>query len=379
MARNKPDWNKKPIKTRFDLWKILRGFYQRFSGLFHQLPEYQAKPYVGVILFLCGVLLVWLVSGFYFVAGSDHGVVMKMGRFVGITQPGPHWNYPRPFGLVYKVNIRKKHTVDIGGSHLMPTADGQLIDADFLVNYVVKNPVSWIFNIHDPQVVIHQISEEKIRQSIAKMTVSSLSNGHAQVLSTIKSSLQLAVDADHTGIEITRVTENRVAPPAKIASAYADINQATRDSASEISKSQKKISSELAKVKLEALQVVSKARLNQDQTINDAKSQADQFNQMLGIYEKHPALTREKLYLDAMKTIIGSADKVIIRTGHHHENFCFIRHDGPIAGRAKKNLSILGKSGPSDELHKAKNSGLIEDHVTVLQNELRSRNRPERP
>ncbi|HVC49427.1 MAG TPA: FtsH protease activity modulator HflK [Burkholderiales bacterium] len=381
MARNKPDWSKDPGGGPPELGALWQRFNHRISLFFGRSPGTQPKRSGGAGLFLIAVLIVWLASGFYYVPNGQRGVVIRLGSYVETVGPGPHWGFPLPFEYVHKVDITNVRSIEIGiHGGLMPTADGGLFDADFTVNYLVKDPVSWLFNVKDPAKVVQLAAQTAVRQSVAGETTSALLGGHDSVSVNSKAIIQTMLNQYQLGVMVTQVIENHVGPPDKIASAYADINSASDKAASEVKAARQASDTDMAEAKISALHVVAQAKAYKIQKISTAQADADRFNKMLGVYEKNPGLTREKMYLDTMQTIIASADKVVVGTAHDPSGICFIGHGSKKTGVPPKTpVTGAGKNLISDQTQQKKDSGLIEDNVSALQKELRSRNRPERP
>ncbi|NWG88116.1 MAG: protease modulator HflK, partial [Hydrogenophilaceae bacterium] len=169
MAWNDPQWGKddKPRGGRGDggppdLDELWRNFNQRLNNLFKRkggstggggggfgkgMPSFQL-PGIGLIV---GVIVaVWLASGFYIVDAGQRGVVLRFGKYVETTMPGPRWHLPYPVETVEEVNVDQVRTVEVGyrnnvkskvqGESLMLTDDENIIDLQFSVQYTLKDP-----------------------------------------------------------------------------------------------------------------------------------------------------------------------------------------------------------------------------------------------
>ncbi|MEO6422016.1 MAG: protease modulator HflK, partial [Candidatus Nitrotoga sp.] len=175
MGLNDPQWGKKNNGGPPDLETVMRDINKKISALFGNKGNGTGTPggdgnsnkfnaSIGLIAVV--VLLIWIASGFYIVDASQRGVVLRFGKFVVTTQPGPRWHMPFPVESVEVVNISQVRTVEIGyrdnvknkilKESLMLTADENIIDIQFAVQYFLKDPGEYLFNNRAPDENVRQ-------------------------------------------------------------------------------------------------------------------------------------------------------------------------------------------------------------------------------
>ena len=175
----------------------------------------------------------WLASGFYIVDAGQRGMVLRFGKFVEETMPGPHWHLPYPIETAEIVNLSQVRTVEVGSRNggkskvpkesLMLTDDENIIDIQFAVQYVVKNPQEYLFANRAPDDSVLQAAETAMREIVGKNTMDLvLYKGRAQITSDAQKLMQEILDRYHTGISISKVTMQNAQPPEQVQAAFDD-------------------------------------------------------------------------------------------------------------------------------------------------------------
>ncbi|MGH7187010.1 MAG: protease modulator HflK, partial [Pseudomonadota bacterium] len=134
----------------------------------------------GIALFAVGLLVIWLMTGFYTVQPDEVGVPLVFGKAQGTTQPGLNWNWPTPLGNVAKPKVTAVNRIEIGGrsdgtasdsvqaESLMLTGDENIIDIRFNVQWQISDPYKYLFNISDPESTIKSVAEAAMREIIGQ-------------------------------------------------------------------------------------------------------------------------------------------------------------------------------------------------------------------
>ncbi|HSF47052.1 MAG TPA: protease modulator HflK, partial [Burkholderiales bacterium] len=186
MPLNDPQWGKRGNQGPPDLDELWRKLNQKLGGLFGRREPgggnggfRQYKGGLGFAAIL--VALLWLASGFYIVDAGQRGVVMRFGKYLETTQPGPHWHLPYPIESVEVVNVSQVRTVEIGYRNtvkskvpkesLMLTDDENIVDIQFAVQYTLKSPEDYLFNNRGPDEAVLQTAETAIREVVGKSSM----------------------------------------------------------------------------------------------------------------------------------------------------------------------------------------------------------------
>ncbi len=331
MALNDPQWGKRGNDGPPDLDELWRRLNQRLNSLFGgkggggaASPGPTRRQFGGGFgLLVVLVLVVWLASGFYIVDASQRGVVLRFGKFVESTQPGPRWHLPWPIESAEVINVTGVRTVEIGyrnnvkskvqNESLMITDDENIIDIQFAVQYILKDPQDYLFNNRDADKSVMQASESAIREVVGKNKMDFLlSGGKEKIVETVQILLQKILDRYKTGITITRVTMQDAQAPEEVQAAFADAVKAGQDRERQINEGQSYFNDVVPKAKGTSARLLQEGEGYRQSVIASAEGEASRFSQIVTEYSKAPVVTRQRLYLDAMQQVLANSSKVVI-------------------------------------------------------------------
>jgi len=330
MGLNDPQWGNKNSGGPPDIEAVLRDINKKISALFgnkgggtgggggaHKKSNVSMGLVVGV------AILLWLASGFYIVDASQRGVVLRFGSFVETTQPGPRWHIPFPVESVEVVNISQVRTVEIGyrenvknkilKESLMLTDDENIIDIQFAVQYVLKDPAEYLFNNRAPDENVRQAAETSIREIVGKNKMDFvLYEGREQVAAAATKLIQEILDRYKSGILVSKVTMQNAQPPEQVQAAFDDAVKAGQDRERQKNEGQAYANDVIPRAKGAAARLMQEAEGYRQRVIASAEGDASRFKQILVEYEKAPAVTRERMYIEMMQQILTSTSKVMV-------------------------------------------------------------------
>jgi membrane protease subunit HflK len=332
MALNDPQWGKRGNDGPPDLDEIWRRLNQRLNSLFGGKGGASPPPGPGAKrqfgggfgLLVILVVLVWLASGFYIVDASQRGVVLRFGSYVGsVTEPGPRWHWPWPIESAEVVNVTGVRTIEIGyrnnvkskmqNESLMITDDENIIDIQFAVQYILKDPTDYLFNNRDADKSVMQASESAIREVVGKNKMDFLlSGGKEKIVETVQVLLQRILDRYKVGITITRVTMQDAQAPEEVQAAFADAVKAGQDRERQINEGQSYFNDVVPKATGTASRLMQEGEGYRQSVIANAEGEASRFSQIVTEYSKAPVVTRQRLYLDAMQQVLTSSTKIVV-------------------------------------------------------------------
>jgi len=333
MSLNDPQWGRRGgNQGPPDLDELMRNFQQKFGRLFGGKgggnggtpsgPGFaQFRGGAGILAGL--VVFVWLASGFYIVDASQRGIVLRFGKFVEITLPGPRWHLPYPVETAEVVNISQVRTVEIGYRNtvkskvpkesLMLTDDENIIDIQFAVQYVLKDPKDYLFNNRGPDESVLQVAETSIRELVGKSTMDFvLYEGRAQVTASAQKLMQGILDRYRTGISISKVTMQNAQPPEQVQAAFDDAVKAGQDRERQKNEGQAYANDVVPRARGAAARLNEEAEGYRQRVIARAEGDASRFLQVVAEYNKAPVVTRDRLYLDAIQDVMSNTSKVLI-------------------------------------------------------------------
>jgi len=340
MSLNDPQWGKRSGGGGGggppDLDEIWRNVSRRLNDLFNRRPSGSGDgegggggatrprlPLSGVGIVLALVLLVWLASGFYIVDEGRRGVVTRFGKFTETTQPGPRWHLPYPIETAELVDFSQVKTIEIGYRNspknkvdkeaLMLTDDENIIDIQFAVQYNIKSAEDYLFNVRKPDLMVAFVAQTAMGEVVGKAKMDfALYEGREQIAKSAEKLMQDMLDRYRTGIYVQKVTLQNVQPPDKVQTAFDDAVKAGQDRERFRNEGQAYANDVVPRARGNASRLIEEANGYQAEVVQRAEGDASRFKQILVEYAKAPGVTRERLYLDMMQSVVGSATKVMM-------------------------------------------------------------------
>jgi membrane protease subunit HflK len=276
---------------------------------------------IGLIAVIAG--LIWVGSGFYIVDASQRGVVLRFGKMVETTQPGPRWHLPYPLETVELVNLSQVRTVEVGyrdnvknkmaKESLMLTDDENIIDIQFAVQYFLRDPGEYLFNNRNPDENVRQAAETAIREVVGKSKMDFvLYEGREAVAASATKLIQDILDRYKSGIVISKLTMQNAQPPEQVQAAFDDAVKAGQDRERQKNEGQAYANDVVPRAKGTAARLIQESEGYKQSVIANAEGDASRFKQILTEYEKAPAVTRDRMYLDMMSQVMGNISKVMV-------------------------------------------------------------------
>jgi membrane protease subunit HflK len=283
----------------------------------------------GVIIFL---IVVFFLLGIFTVKTGEEAVVLRFGKHVSThVNAGLKWHIPI-IEKVYKVNLSEVKRLEFGfrttsqgnskekpefedqiSESLMLTGDENLVNAETIIQYKVKNAEDFYFNVDDPIGTLTIISESIIRRCIASHPLDEvLTDNKFGVQQEIKDDLQQVADKYKLGVAITAIQLQDVNPPKEVDAAFKDVSSAREDKTSYINEANSYKNEIIPKARGNAAEMVNKAEAYREQRVEEAKGDASNFSQILQKYKQGKAVTRTRMYLETLEEVLPNIDKYIM-------------------------------------------------------------------
>ena len=298
-----------------DLEEMLKRFRRRFGGGGgggarsggggSGLP----KGVIGIVAIVAGVI--WLLSGFYIVQPAERGVVLQFGEYLTTVGEGPHWRVPWPVQTVEKVNVDGIRNVS--DSQRMLTEDENIVSVDLAVQYRVSSAEDYLFRVRDPDLTLRHALKSAVREVVGKSTMDFiLTAGREEVALRTERLLQETLDSYRTGLVVNEVNIKDAQPPEPVQGAFADAIKAREDEQRLINEAEAYANEVLPGARGEAARMVAEAKGYEARIVEMASGEASRFSQLREEYERAPNVTRQRLYLETMESVLGSTDKVVL-------------------------------------------------------------------
>jgi membrane protease subunit HflK len=262
-------------------------------------------------------LALWLASGIYIVNDGQRAVVTQFGKYVTSATPGPHWHFPYPVQDVQTVDVDQFRSKQM--KMQMLTADENIIEIEMAVQYNVKDPKEYVFNVRDPDGVMQASFESAVRSVIGKNTMTfALTDGRAEVVVMVKSTLQDMLDNSEpswrTGLQVQTVNMQNAQPPETVQPAFADAIKSREDEQRLINEADAYSIGILPVAKGQAAQIVEDARGYRARVEKSAEGEAQRFLDLLAEVKKAPEINRQRMYLETMEGVLSRSSKVLMDT-----------------------------------------------------------------
>ena len=264
---------------------------------------------IGIVAIVAGVI--WLLSGFYIVQPAERGVVLQFGEYLTTVGEGPHWRVPWPVQTVEKVNVDGIRNVS--DSQRMLTEDENIVSVDLAVQYRVSSAEDYLFRVRDPDLTLRHALKSAVREVVGKSTMDFiLTAGREEVALRTERLLQETLDSYRTGLVVNEVNIKDAQPPEPVQGAFADAIKAREDEQRLINEAEAYANEVLPGARGEAARMVAEAKGYEARIVEMASGEASRFSQLREEYERAPNVTRQRLYLETMESVLGSTDKVVL-------------------------------------------------------------------
>jgi len=274
------------------------------------------------IALISGVILTaWLLSGIYIIGEGQRGVILLFGEFNGITMPGPHWHIPYPIEAVEKVDVGKVRSAQNQVSML--TQDENIVAVELAVQYRVSDAADYLFNVRLPDIdsdvadqsrgTLFQVMESALREVIGKNRMDFiLGEGRADIAAKTRSLMQSSLDGYKSGLEVLNVNLQQSQPPTAVQGSFADAIKAREDEIRYVNEAEAYANGIIPQARGEAARMLAEANAYREQVIENSKGEAERFNKLYDEYRKAPEVTRERLYLQALQSMLSNSNKVMV-------------------------------------------------------------------
>lgn len=306
---NKDPWGRNKNNSNLDgVFKDFKKIFDDLLGSSGSATPPSPKKSAG---FLAAIIFaVYFLSGIYIVNDGERGVVLQFGSFKEITMPGPHW-IPRFVQSVEIVDVSNIRSVQ--QKAVMLTEDENIVSISFAIQYDIKDASDYIFNLREPEVTVSQSGESAIREVMGQNSMDFIiTEGRTQVAEDTKELLQIVLDTYGAGVNILSLNILEAQPPEQVQDAFSDAIKAREDEQRYINEAEAYRNEIIPLARGKAKQMLEQAIAYKVKLINAAEGEASRFTQLYNEYKKAPAVTKERLYLEAVESVLSNSSKVMI-------------------------------------------------------------------
>jgi len=333
-----------------------------FDELGEKLKRFKNLKFPLWKIVILAMVIIWLLSGIYIVAPEEIGVVKRFGEFHRIANPGPHYHIPYPIESVLKPDVAKVRRIEVGfrsmsqsgdfeqgqirpitDESLMLTGDENIVDVQFIIQYRIEDAVAFLFNVDDPEATVKNAAEAAMREIIGKSEIDdALTTGKHEIQIQTQDLTQEILNLYKSGISIVSVQMQNVHPPNEVIDAFKDVASAREDRSKFVNQAKAYRNDILPRAEGQASIIVNDSQAYAESKVLKAQANAARFLAVLEEYNKAKDVTRMRLYLETMESILSDPDvqKVILSNDALRQSLPYL----PLEQLPGKNPSRSGAS-----------------------------------
>jgi len=375
-GKDKDPWGQRNNDGPPDLDELLKNLKNKFGGLLGggggKIPRVPGGSgnLGGIVGFIAvALVIVWTLTGIYIVDEGWRGVETRFGARSKVTQSGPHWHFPWPIEDVELINVAANRTAR--RQSIMLTRDENIVVMSLEVQYDIKDAQAFAFEVRDPDNTLQQVAETAIREVVGNNDMDLiLTEGRAVIGSQTKAIMQEVLDSYDTGLNVLTVNMGEAQPPEEVQDAFDDAIKAREDEQRIINEANAYRNGVVPQARGDAQALLEKAEAYKTRVVKAAEGETSRFNQLLAEYQRAPEVTRERIYIDTLESVMSRSPKVMIDI-ENGNNMMFLPLDQLLSGSS----ASTGFNQNSTESSNGSTQSLIDE---FKQNVSRSRSRETR-
>lgn len=346
--RNKSPWDdEKPAKPsspqHSDIDDLFRRSQSSFNDIYGKFRKndnfdggnFKGKGFLGIIAGL--FFLVWLSTGFYVVDEGEQALVIRFGKYERTASTGLNYHLPEPIEYIIKEKVDTLRKEEIGfrsGANrdnasydssslnnstnvkeesLILTGDQNIIEINFIIQWRISNLKDYVFNIYNTRETVRNVAESAMREVIGNTPIDkAITDGRSGIEHETKILVQNILDTYQAGVEVTALKLLKADPPEEVIDSFRDVQTAKTDKEREINRAFSFQNEIIPRARGEAAKIVLEGEAYQKEIVERAKGEAERFDLILSQYSKAKEITKKRIYLEAMDSLLQGMDKIII-------------------------------------------------------------------
>jgi membrane protease subunit HflK len=310
MAWNQPEGEKRTSPPRIGSRSAPEtGWWGRLRRGWHEDPRARGRYYLGAAVV---ALLAWLATGFYQITDGEVGVVQRFGAYVGLRPSGAGWHPPWPVETVTAVNLGRLNSADFQARML--SSDAMLVNVTASIQYQYTDARAALFAARDPDALVRELGEAVTRELVGARNIETMMKGEqrAALTATLRAAVQKPLDAMGMGVRVLAVNLTDVQVPQAVLPAQRDLVQARVERERVAREAQGYAAELIPAAQGQAQRQRLDAQAYKLQVVGAAEGDAARFDPIAAAYERAPEVTRNRLYIETMETILSRSRKIIV-------------------------------------------------------------------
>lgn len=265
-----------------------------------------------LVMGLMAIAVLWFALGWYQVDAQEQAVVLRFGKFSELTGEGLHWR-PRLIDNVTKVAVTTERRYETEPRNEMLTEDENIVELPLTVQYNVSDAKAFVLNVKDPELSLREATDSAVRHEVGNTKFDAvISTGRGELSIAVAKRLQTYLDQYGTGIRVVKVNIQEAKPPAPVRAAYDNVVKAREYREQVINEAQSYANGVVPEARGRAQRTLAEASAYKEKAAIEATGEAQRFERLYAEYQKAPAVTRQRLYMEALEEVMAGTPKVIV-------------------------------------------------------------------
>ncbi len=293
-----------------------------------EFPKVQLRFVLAGIVIL--LLAVGALTSIYTVQADEEGIVLRFGKYIKTESPGLHMKMPFFIDRAERVKVRRQMKQEFGfgtrentnrsqwtneqeQEKQMVTGDLNAARVEWVVQYRIDKPQEYLFNVRNADDTLRDASESVMREVVGDRTVDEvITIGRQEIEAESLEKLQILVNKYEMGISIDQVQLKNVKPPEPVELSFNEVNRAEQERSTAINVANGEYNKLVPKASGEAEKVISEAEGYATERVNEAEGDAARFMAFFTEYQKAPEVTRRRIYLETLQTVMPLLESKIV-------------------------------------------------------------------
>lgn len=265
-----------------------------------------------LLMGLLAIAVLWFALGWYQVDAQEQAVVLRFGKFSELTGEGLHWR-PRLIDNMTKVAVTTERRYETEPRNEMLTEDENIVELPLTVQYNVSDAKAYVLNVRDPELSLREATDSAVRHEVGNAKFDAvISTGRGELSIAVAKRLQTYLDQYGTGIRVVKVNIREAKPPAAVRAAYDNVVKAREYREQVINEAQSYANGVVPEARGRAQRTLAEASAYKEKAAIEATGETQRFERLYAEYQKAPAVTRQRLYMEAIEEVMAGTPKVIV-------------------------------------------------------------------
>ncbi len=263
--------------------------------------------WVGVVII---ALAAYIWNAVYVVDEKERAVILRFGQYVETVEPGLHMYFP-PVETRFQEPVTELRNYRL--SQEMLTEDENIVEVAMSVQYNIGDLKSYTLNVADPELSLREATQSALRHVVGSSEMNQVITEGRQVMGDeVKERLQQYLDAYGSGINIVKINIESSQPPKQVISAFDDVIRAREEEQREQNRAEAYANQIIPEARGDQQRIIEEAEAYKQEVVTRAKGDAARFDKLLAEYKKAPGVTRERLYLESVGSVLSTSSKVLV-------------------------------------------------------------------